>query len=564
MALYKDGKVYRTLEQQVGYLSEKQNEQETINEEVQEDINTIEEEISELPTKQYVDDADALKTNKGEEIIVLEISSTSGTLSDENFALLEKENIIVKYNHYYMTKMLDSTTYYRFAGIHNQSKYYLFEVTKSTKAYTITDTPFNVQEDGVVVISSGGIVGKVLTVNSSYQSEWKNVEVHDSNIISDNVAAGHVLTSNGSNGASWQSIPAQTPEGTSIKSTGVTSGKVLTADGSGGASWQDDSGLTEVTAGDVDSETATLGQVLTADGSGGASWQDAGGGVEIVDLGTVSSINATTHTLTLTSAQVTKLENDNVIVKISTGNYTFWLRKQYKSNTIGFEYFCIDVRATNRYIQLWKNNSTSVNYQTNNYINSTGATSGQALVANGSGGSSWLNIRGSDITAIGVTSGKVLTANGSDGASWQTPTTGSIVTGTNDGTNWTSLTIDGTTKNIPSGGGGGGGTQLYMHTLTFNGLNYCDCIVVFSKNSTPYNSLPDFLTDTNNVISYYVCLYDDEGQAGYVPIIALSTKGAAQIFGIIHFYSVNQNTIGTLVSDNLYNATNLVDTVTTL
>lgn len=32
------------------------------------------------------------------------------------------------------------------------------------------------------------------------------------------------------------------------------------------------------------------------------------------------------------------------------------------------------------------------------------------------------------------------------------------VSGTNDGTNWTTITIDGTTKNIPSGGGGGSGT----------------------------------------------------------------------------------------------------------
>ncbi|MBO7712026.1 MAG: hypothetical protein J6S85_00945 [Methanobrevibacter sp.] len=37
-------------------------------------------------------------------------------------------------------------------------------------------------------------------------------------------------------------------------------------------------GLTEVTAGDVNSEQATQGQVLTADGSGGASWQNASGG----------------------------------------------------------------------------------------------------------------------------------------------------------------------------------------------------------------------------------------------------------------------------------------------
>lgn len=39
------------------------------------------------------------------------------------------------------------------------------------------------------------------------------------------------------------------------------------------------------------------------------------------------------------------------------------------------------------------------------------------------------------------------------------PTIPASVTGTNDGTNWTTITIGDTTKNIPSGGGGGGGSS---------------------------------------------------------------------------------------------------------
>ena len=51
----------------------------------------------------------------------------------------------------------------------------------------------------------------------------------------------------------------------------------------------------------------------------------------------------------------------------------------------------------------------------------------------------------------------------------------SVVSGTNDGTKWTTITIDGTTMNIPSGGGGGGGLTDYNFTfllLTNNTTTY--------------------------------------------------------------------------------------------
>ena len=61
-----------------------------------------------------------------------------------------------------------------------------------------------------------------------------------------------------------------------VNSQSATSGQVLTANGNGGASWQTVSaGLSTVQDGNIDSETATQGQVLTADGNGGASWENA-------------------------------------------------------------------------------------------------------------------------------------------------------------------------------------------------------------------------------------------------------------------------------------------------
>lgn len=43
------------------------------------------------------------------------------------------------------------------------------------------------------------------------------------------------------------------------------------------------------------------------------------------------------------------------------------------------------------------------------------------------------------------------------------------VSGTNDGTNWTSITIGSTTKAIPSGGGGGGGETNVIESISING-----------------------------------------------------------------------------------------------
>lgn len=64
MALYKDGKVYRTLEQQVGHLTEAHEEQLETNEQLENHMQDIDDAIDVLPTKEYVDNADALKADK--------------------------------------------------------------------------------------------------------------------------------------------------------------------------------------------------------------------------------------------------------------------------------------------------------------------------------------------------------------------------------------------------------------------------------------------------------------------------------------------------------------------
>lgn len=56
------------------------------------------------------------------------------------------------------------------------------------------------------------------------------------------------------------------------------------------------------------------------------------------------------------------------------------------------------------------------------------------------------------------------------------------VSGVNDGTNWTSLTIDGTTKAIPSGGGGG----LSNYDFTFSTLSNNTTAITFAANQRCY------------------------------------------------------------------------------
>lgn len=54
-----------------------------------------------------------------------------------------------------------------------------------------------------------------------------------------------------------------------------------------------------------------------------------------------------------------------------------------------------------------------------------------------------------------------------DPSLYEQPTPGTDVSGTDDGTNWTGITIGGKTRAIPQGGGGG---SKYMHCLMINDM----------------------------------------------------------------------------------------------
>lgn len=144
---------------------------------------------------------------------VVELTSTSGTLSDATYNKIETNDVIIDYKvattHHYLFKISDTSTTTMYGAIQNDtSRMYIFSVTKATKEYTITNKYIEVNETKVQVVPSADVVGKVLTVKNDYTSYWAD----------------------------------NTPEGNKVKSTSANSGQVLTADGNGGASWQDASG----------------------------------------------------------------------------------------------------------------------------------------------------------------------------------------------------------------------------------------------------------------------------------------------------------------------------------
>lgn len=436
MALIKDGKIYRTLEEQVGYLTKKQGEQDEINEDVSSDITNLENTKADTT---YVDNKLSLKTNKGEEIIIIEISSSSGTLSDDNYNKVLLNNSIIKYNvstvSYYLNKIGETSSTVRFGAIQNDTtRVFILDITKSTKEYTVTNKPVKVLEDGVFVTPSGDIIGKVLTVNSSYESEWKDLpSVTSGDVDSETATSGQVLTANGSGGASWQNASGGA-EYVTISSG--TSGTLSSANlnilknnrnafidyGAGHIMYKlyNESGTllvyTAISVGDkwlkievnktsgvwsqtstslnvaskVDSETATNGQVLTADGDGNASWQNSGGGLDI--------INITSSSGTFNATDLAKLGPEkNTIIVYTNGNFIYEFKYSSKNST---KYFYNNFTGGSfQQIQITISTGVysftdTVKYINNSNITSGSATSGQVLTADGSGGASWQNVSG--------------------------------------------------------------------------------------------------------------------------------------------------------------------------
>lgn len=73
------------------------------------------------------------------------------------------------------------------------------------------------------------------------------------------------------------------------------------------------------------------------------------------------------------------------------------------------------------------------------------------------------------------------------------PSIPDAVSGTNNGTNWTSITIGSDTYNIPSGGGGGGTANLFLHNFRL-ALQYNSSVTIYLEASLVTKSSTQILT----------------------------------------------------------------------
>ena len=220
------------------------------------------------------------------------------------------------------------------------------------------------QPGDLVTLNSLGQVDKIVqngSVNKKYLTETYGVaswaDVNGTDVKSSGVTAGKVLMADGSGAASWDNVDVY---GEDVLSTGASAGQVLMADGDDGADWLDINGS------DIKSIGMTSGKVLTADGSGGAGWQD----VPQNFTGSTTSVSA--------------------VISVGTN--------QLSSST-----------GSNGDVMKW-NGGPIFGKVTNSNIDSTGATSGQALVADGSGNVSWQTPSGGMANPM-TTEGDIITGD---------------------------------------------------------------------------------------------------------------------------------------------------------
>lgn len=353
MALYKDGKVYRTLEQQVGHLTEAHKEQLEINLSVESDINNLGDALDGKQDKLTFD--------------TIPVDGSTNPVESNGIydALAGKQNILT---------------------FDNVPTEYSNNPVKSAGIY-------NALADKQNTLTAGSNID--ITSNTIKVSSGSN-------------ASGKVLTSNGSGGATWETPASPSIEGTAIKSTGVTTEKALFSDALGGASWD------TINAGYIDSEDATSGQVLTADGTGGASWTTpSSGSLEEITL-TGSSGTLTAEQLTkVTNNKVCfvsgsayyyfigywfnnyhyrNFDSDTTnlyINRIDVNSNGVWTKASAYASKEILNGKCTGTPKDNVFFAADNNGNITYGKVGTSNLTSGSASSGQVLTANGSGGASW-------------------------------------------------------------------------------------------------------------------------------------------------------------------------------
>lgn len=232
--------------------------------------------------------------------------------------------------------------------------------------------------------------------------------------------------------------------------------------------WTLDVGLPiKITSYNINSTSATIGQVLTADGSGGASWQDAAAGSDVVTL--------TTTVGNLSNDDYNKVAGNNCVI-IYDDNTTKVYFKKYDETSTTITYATPYSEGSSTYVYGVGITKATKYYQiqsaympiSNSNIKSGSTIADKYLKTNGSGGAVWgdapsqvqsdWNESSSSSPAYIKNKPTIPTVPVTDvtvnGTSVMDGTTAKVVVdtvdGATDGTNWTSLTINGTTAGIPA------------------------------------------------------------------------------------------------------------------
>lgn len=223
------------------------------------------------------------------------ISSTSGTLTDDEYNKLLSDDSHIKYDYIYY-KAEEGATIIRFLAIIGGSgttHRHTITITKSTKAYLVQDRLLMVDESNIN--AGAGSDGQVLTVQNDGTADWEAIpSATYGNTVSITATSGTFTDSDFAKLGYGDSTIVYTDaysvstvyklkletasilEFEAIDAASRTNLKLIDVNKSTKAYSM--TAVSMITSSTISSGTATSGKVLTANGSGGCSWETAGGG----------------------------------------------------------------------------------------------------------------------------------------------------------------------------------------------------------------------------------------------------------------------------------------------
>ena len=225
MSIIKDGKTYRTLEEQVYYLTKEQAKDEVDIQSNRTDIISLGTQLENKQDKLTFDDVPTDNSNNPVKSngIYDALATKQNTLTFDNTPTDGSNNPVKSDGIYDALATKEGKLTTTSVPDRSISRAIGFDSSGLLGKRNVSGSITN---GGTNIVTSGG----VYTALQDKQNTLTTSSVNDGTLVK---AIGFDSSNNLVKGT-----VSSTPEGTSIKSTGVTSGYVLTADGTGGASWQ--------------------------------------------------------------------------------------------------------------------------------------------------------------------------------------------------------------------------------------------------------------------------------------------------------------------------------------